>query len=451
MKHTRRRFLALSGKTVSAGAMGGLALSALKPSHVLGANERVNAGWIGCGGRGQIVARGLIEQGVEIVCVCDLHEGRLADAAALVEKLQGRKPRTSKNMHELFASKDIDAVLIATPDHWHGPASVFACQAGKDVYVEKPHAHNIWESRKMVEAARRYNRILQVGTQNRSAPYNLAAREYVKSGKLGKIPLVKVYNLKPGGPFRLGDAGKAPAGFDWDAWLGPAKWRPYHNRIFHGGWHHFWDFSGGDLADDGIHQLDLAMMLMGSPGLPGAVSCSGGRIAHKGDDSEVPDLQIVSFQFDDFVMTFEHSNYPRYMQKTTGTIRRNDQFPYWTQNATRIELYGSELMMTVGRHGGGWQVVTSGGRVVEQMYGRFPDEPHQKNFVECVKSRKRPNADIETLHPSCCMLHLANIAHRVGNTTLKYDGKAEKFIDNDAANELVKRDYRKKYEIPEKV
>jgi len=219
--------------------------------------------------------------------------------------------------------------------------------------------------------------------------------------------------------------------------------------VFHGGWHHFWDYSGGDLADDGIHQLDLAMMLMGNPGAPKSVSSSGGRLAHKGDDSEVPDLHVVAFEFDDFVMTFEHSNYPRYMRKTTGTIRRNDELPYWTQNATRIEIYGSERMMTIGRHGGGWIVAISGGKIVDKMYGRFPDAPHQKNFIECIKSRKRPNADVEVLHPSCSMLHLANIAHRVGNQTLKYDARAEKFVDNAPANRLVKRDYRKKYEIPE--
>lgn len=448
---TRRRFLSQSGRTMAAGAIGGLGAATLKPGHVLGAAERVNVGWIGCGGRGSIVARGLIERGAQVSWVCDIHPERLQKGAELIKKIQGRQPKKASDMRQLFDAKDIDAVLIAMPDHWHGPASVFACQAGKDVYVEKPHAHNIWESRKMVEAARKYNRILQVGTQNRSAPYNMAAREYIKSGKLGTVPFVKVYNLKPGGPFHLGDSPKAPAGFDWDAWLGPATVRPYHKSIFGGGWHHFWDYSGGDLADDGIHQLDLAMMLMGDPGAPKGVSCSGGRLVHKGDDSEVPDLQIVSFQFDDFVMTFEHSHYPRYMRKTTGTIRRNDEFPYWTQNATRIELYGSQLLMTVGRHGGGWQVVTSGGKVVEQMYGRFPDEPHQRNFIECVKSRKRPNADIETLHPSCSMLHLANIAYRVGNTTLKYDSKAERFIGSEDANKLVKRNYRAKYEIPETV
>jgi len=439
----RREFL---GRSVIGAA--GLAVGS---RGVLGANERIRIALIGCGGRGRMVARGMIENGAEIAYVCDLHEGRLGSAAEQFGQAQGRKPKTAKTIAQVLDSKDVDAVMIGLPDHWHGPASILACQAGKDVYVEKPHAHNIWEGRKMVEAARKYKRILQVGTQNRSAAYNKAALEYIKSGKLGKIPLVKVYNLKPGGAFHLGDAGKAPAGFDWDAWLGAAPQRPYHQRIFGGGWHKFWDFSGGDMADDGIHQLDLAMMLMGDVGMPKAISCSGGRVAHKGDDSEVPDLQVVTFDFDDFVMTFELSGYPKYMRKTTGTIRRNDEFPYWTQNATRIELYGSDLMMTVGRHGGGWQVTTSGGKVVEQMYGRVPDYDHQINFLECIKTRKRPSADVGILHDSCALVHLGNIAHRVGNKKLRFDPKAERFIDSDEANKLVKRQYRSKYAVPEQV
>jgi predicted dehydrogenase len=446
----RRHFLNKSIRGAAKMSLGAGAFS-LMSRQVLGANERVNIALIGCGGRGRIVTRGLIEHGAEVVYVCDLHEERLETTAAEIAGIQGRKPKKAREMQQVLNAKEVDAVMIGTPDHWHAPASILACQAGKDVYVEKPHSHNIWEGRKLIEAARKYKRIVQVGTQNRSAPYNFAAVDYIKSGKLGKIPLVKVYNMKPGGPFHLGDAGTPPEGFNWDAWLGPAPMRPYHQRIFHGGWHKFWDFSGGDMADDGVHQLDLAMMLMGNPGIPKAVSCSGGRLAHKGDDAEVPDLQVVSFDFEDFVMTFELTGYPRYMRKTTGTIRRNDEFPYWTQNATRIELYGSELMMTIGRHGGGWQVTTSGGKVVKQMYGRFPDAPHQQNFIESIKSRKRPNADVEILHNSCALVHLGNIAHRVGNQSLRFDPKSEQFIDNTEANKLLKRNYRRKYEIPEQV
>jgi predicted dehydrogenase len=450
MEHLNRRQFLKGSIHGAAGMSLGVALSATS-RRVLGANERVNIGLIGCGGRGRMVARGFIENGALISYVCDLHGERLESIAKELGDAQAHKPKKATDMRQVFDAKEVDAVLIATPDHWHGPASILACQAGKDVYVEKPHAHNLWESRKMVEAARKYKRVLQVGTQNRSGPYNLTALEYVTSGKLGGIHIVKVYNLKPGGAFHLGEPGTPPADFDWDAWLGPAPYRPYHQGIFYGGWHKFWDFSGGDMADDGVHQLDLALMLMGDPGIPKAVSCSGGRLAHKGDDAEVPDVQIVTFEFDSFVVTFELSGYPRYMRKTTGTIRRRDEFPYWTQNATRVELYGSELMMTIGRHGGGWIVTTSGGKIVEKMYGRPPDLNHEKNFIECVKNRKRPNADIEILHKSVGLVHLGNIAHRVGNQKLWFDPKTERFIDNAEANKLVKREYRKEYEIPEHV
>jgi predicted dehydrogenase len=452
MRHiNRRQFLNKTLRGAAGISLGAATFSLARPRHVLGANERVNIALIGCGGRGRYLARGMVELGTEITCLCDLHQGRLDRTAAFLAEVQDRKPKIVKDMRKVFDAKDVDAVIVGTPDHWHAPASILACQAEKDVYVEKPHSHNIWESYKMIEAARKYNRILQVGTQCRSAPYVHSAVEYIKSGKVGDIHLVKVYNLKRGGPFHLGDPGTPPEGFDWDAWLGAASKRPYQQNIFVLGWHKFWDFSGGDLTDDGIHQLDLAMMLMGDPGMPKAVSCSGGRLQHKGDDAEVPDVQIATFDFDGFVVTFELTGYLPYMRKTTGTIRRTDKFPYWTQNATRIELYGSKLMMTVGRHGGGWQATTSGPTIVDQMYGRAPDAEHEKNFIECVKSRKRPNADIKTVHPTLTMVHMANIAHRVGNQKLWFDSKAERFIGNEEANKLLKRKYRKKYEVSERV
>lgn len=448
---TRRSFLSKSGRGVVGLAAGSAAISALSAKRVSGANERVNVALIGCGGRGRMVLRNVIEQGAEAAYVCDLHPERLEKGIEAALQVQARRPAATKDMRDVLDSKDVDAVVIATPDHWHAPATILACQAQKDVYVEKPQSHTIWESRKMIEAARKYKRIVQVGTQCRSAPYTMAGREYVKSGKLGGIHLVKVYNIKPGGPFNLGEAGSAPTGFDWDVWLGGAPLRPYHQNIFEVGWHKFWDFSGGDMADDGIHQIDLAVMLMGDPGMPAAASCSGGRLHYKGDDAEVPDVQVVTYDFDGLVMTFELTNYPRYMRKTSGTIRRNDEFPYWTQNATRVELYGSELMMTIGRHGGGWQVTTSGGKVVDQMYGRFPDDVHARNFLECIKSRQRPNADVEVIHTACTMVHMGNIGYRVGNKKLWFDGKAERFAGNDAANKLLKRRYRNKYEVPEQV
>jgi len=446
----RRGFLKSSLGAAAAGPAGMAAISRTS-RPVLGANERVNLALIGCGGRGSYNVRGLAEAGATVTHLCDLNEDRLDKVAAFLSEVQSRKPKLVKEMQRVFDSRDVDAVAIATPDHWHGPAAIMACQAGKDVYVEKPHAHNIWESRKMIEAARKYNRIIQAGTQNRSGAYNIVARDYVRSGKLGGVHLVKVYNLKPGDPFYLGDPGEQPGDMDWDAWLGPAPERPWHQNIYRKGWHSFWEYSGGDMANDGIHQIDLALMLMGDPGMSKRVSCIGGRFAYRGDDAAVPDTQVATFEFDDFVMTFELTGYPKYMRKTTGTIRRNDVLPYWTQNATRIELYGTELMMTVGRHGGGWQVTTSGGKVTDEMYGRPCDDEHYANFIDCVKSRKRPTADIEIAHSAATLVHMGNIAHRVGNVALQFDAEQERFVGNSDANKLVKRTYRKKYEVPERV
>ena len=446
MKNIKRReFIKSSSLFLSA-----MSISSISAKNILGANERVQIALIGCGGRGRYVARGLIEQGAELIYLCDLHEERLDKAEVFLSEVQKRKPIRTKDMNTVFESKDVDAIIVATPDHWHALASVMAIKAGKDVYVEKPHSYSIWESQKMIEAAEKYNRIIQVGTQNRSAPYIYEALEYVNSGKLGKIGLVKVYNLKPGNEFRLGKPAPIPKGFNWDKWLGPAPFRPYHQNIFKHGWHQFWDYSGGDMANDGIHQLDLALMLMGDPGLPSRVMCMADRKVFR-DDREVPDVQIASFDFNDFIMTFELTNYPRYMQKTTATIRRNDILPYWTQNATRIELYGSDLMMIVGRHGGGWQVTTSGGKVVDQMYGRPPDEHHYKNFLESIKNRKKPNAYISIAHYACTMVHMANIAHRIGNQSLKFDVKKQRFIQNEEANKLITRKYREGYELPDKI
>ncbi|MCX7008520.1 MAG: Gfo/Idh/MocA family oxidoreductase, partial [Kiritimatiellaeota bacterium] len=198
---SRRSFLRQS----AGAALGFGALTALQAQTVKGANEKVNVALIGCGGRASYVLPTMIQG--------------LAKMKELVGGCQSNPPRLEKDHFKVMEAKDVDAVIIATPDNWHAPLTVLACQAGKDVYVEKPHSHCIWESGQMMAAAKKYNRIVQVGTQNRSKPYNLQAREIVRSGKLGKIGLVKVFNLKDGGPFKLGDPGQQPANFDWDRWI----------------------------------------------------------------------------------------------------------------------------------------------------------------------------------------------------------------------------------------
>jgi len=447
-KQSRRRFLQHSGQAGLGLALAHSIPSKVRAQRVLGSNERVNIALIGCGGRGMGLASGFAQRDdVKVAALCDIHPDRLSRAAASIAELQdGQVPHLVDHMDRVLDDKDIDAVIVATPDHWHTPASIRACEAGKDVYVEKPFSHNVWEGRQLVEAARKHGRIVQVGTQNRSAPYNHAAKEYIQSGKLGDIRLVKVFNLKGGGAFHLGDPGAPPLGFDWSAWLGPAAARPYHGRIFGGGWHQFWNFSGGDLADCGIHQLDLAMFAMDDPEAPTMVSAVGGRMQHH-DDSEVPDVEIIHYQFKDFVMTFELSHYANAMNKISGRIRAGDEFPHWPQCATRIEFYGSKEIMMLGRHGGGWQAFTSDGSVAAQEFGRHPDPEHKANFVDCIRTRKHPNADVALAQRSTTVMHLGNIAHRVGNRQLQFDPVTESVTNNDAANKMLRRQNENQYSV----
>jgi predicted dehydrogenase len=451
MQPVSRRSFVAGAATASTGA----ALS--RPSRAVGANERVVLALVGAGGRGMGVASDFARRkDVTLGYVCDLHEGRLGAGCQKIGGLQGRTPTGEKELRRLLERKDLDAVIVATPDHWHSLATIWACQAGKDVYVEKPPSHNIVEGRKAVEAARRYDRVVQVGTQNRSAPYNLAAREYIASGKLGAIHLVKVFNLKWGNDFHLPPDGPAPAGFDWRAWLGPAPDRPHNSGIFASGWHKLWAYSGGDFADDGIHQLDLALMLLGDPEMPRTLRASGGRFAFR-DDQEVPDTQAVIYDFPGMLLTFELTGYPTYMDKIAGDIRNSDLYPYWPQCATRIEIYGTDGLMYVGRHGGGWQVfgkpktASRPGELVAQHPGRPGDAPHEQDFLDAIKTRKRPNADIAIGHRSASLVHLGNIAHRVGNARLDYDPARETFAGNEAADKLLGRENASPYRVPDRV
>ena len=245
----------------------------------------------------------------------------------------------------MLDDKRVDALVIATPDHWHALGTIWACQAGKDVYVEKPTSHSIWESRKMVEAARKHGRVVQVGAQCRSAPYAAAAIEYLKSGKLGEIHLVKVFNSKPRSRIGSPPDQPVPAGVDYDMWLGPAPMRPFNENHFHA-WNWFWIYSGGDLVNDGVHQLDLARWCIGRSH-PRSVYSTGGLHFFK-DDQDTPDTQIVTWDYDGLTMTFEQTLWSPYQQKTPMNLRDRDVLPNWPFNGTRVEIYGSKQWMMLG-------------------------------------------------------------------------------------------------------
>jgi predicted dehydrogenase len=448
----RRRFIqnTLMGTT-------GLTLSGsgLIPASVKGANDKVVLALIGAGGRGTstIISTCKVNDNVEIKTICDVKTSRLEIASFQIEQELGYKPGVTKDMKEIFDDKDIDAVWISTPEHWHALATVWACQAGKDVYVEKNPTISIWEGRKMIEAAQKYNRVVQIGFQNRSAPYGFSARDYIKSGKLGKIVHVKCFNLLGGGKWMPRPDQEAPDWIDWDAWLGPAPYRPYNPAITtpegRGGWLDFWAFGGGALSDDASHVMDLARLVLGDPPQPGSVYACGGNWPW-GSEKETPEFLSITYDYGDFTMTCDSGNATNYMKKTPGDIRMDpERFPDWRTNSTRTEIYGTEGLMYLGRHGGGWQVAGKDSEIIAREGGVMPDVEHQKDFIESVRTRKKPNGDVEQGQLSACLVHLGNIACRVGNKQLYFDAKNERFTNDDKANGFLKTTYRDRYEIPE--
>ena len=451
----RRDFIKTSVVGTTGISLGPSLLS--KISFQKGANDKIVLAIIGSGSRGTgtIISTCKVNANVEIKTVCDVNDLKATKAIGAIEKAIGFKPQRSKNMKEVFDDKDIDAVWISTPEHWHSLATVWACQAGKDVYVEKNPSISIWEGRKMVEAAKKYKRIVQIGFENRSAPYGFSAREYIKSGKLGQIVTVKCYNMLGGGKWIPKPDTAIPNGLDWDAWLGPAPYVPYnpniHDMESRGGWGDYWAYSGGVLADDASHVMDLARMVLGDPGHPKSVYGWGGNYAW-GSKKETPEFQSITYDFGNFTMTCDSGNATNYMKKTPNNIRMDPKlFPDWRTNATRTEIYGTEGLMYLGRHGGGWQVKGEDSKIIAQDGGIFPDPDHQKNFIESLRTRKKPNGDVEQGQISACLVHLGNIAYRVGNKQLYFDSENERFIGNDDANKFLKTSYRDNYKMPGKV
>jgi len=460
--YTRRQVLSRSGKAAAAAAGVATAASVLPTPRLaagaVSALEKVTLAVVGCGGRGCTLMRDFVaRKDVDVSLVCDVDLGRAKSLSRELGNALGKAPDAVTDYRRVMDSKETQAVVVATPDHWHALVTVHACRASKDVYVEKPASYSIWDGRKMVEAARKYSRVVQVGLQNRSAPYVLKALEYIRSGELGKILFCRVCNLKSGGPFNIPADSKAPEGVDYDAWLGPAPARGFNAGHFHGGWYNFYAYCGGDMGNDSSHQLDIARWLVGKD-VPKTVHCAGGNLAYK-DARDVPDTQLATFEFDDLVMTLENTQWAPYMDKIAGDVRQGDLFPYWPQCSTRIEFYGTKALMFLGRHGGGWQVFVGSepksrpGKIVAQCYGRIPDEPHKENVVRCIRTRERPNADIEEGHRSAILSHLGNISYRVGARKLAFDATTETFVGEgaEAANRLVKPPYRDPYVIPDPV
>lgn len=415
----RRNFLKTS--------IGAVAMTALSRKNIIGANEKVILGIMGVGGRGTDLVRHFTKrQDIKMKYICDTDSRRFGTAAEVVVKAHGYKPEYLQDFRKMLADPEIDAVINATPQHWHGLGTIMACQAGKDVYVEKPGTSSIWEGRKMIEAARKYKRVVQVGTQTSSVPYFFDALDYIRSGKLGDIHIVHVYcmvgpdNPSPT-PARRAPQPKAqasesiPAEFDYELWCGPAKKLPYSSNFK--GALRGWDWGSGAMTGDGSHQITLARVLIGKP-YPDTVHHAGGVF---NSDGELPDTQLVTYEYGKLTLIIEAATWTPYMKKMPLPIRALDVFPEWPFYSMKIEVLGTKGFMYLGRHGAGWEVYESGGpsnerdkeapksKQVAFKHGPEGNDAHIENFISCIRSRKRPNTDIEEGHLATMLCHLSGI------------------------------------------
>lgn len=414
------------------------------------ANDRLILALIGAGGWGThlVIEIASMNANVEIKYICDVDDTRGGRAMEEVGRLQGKKPLSVRDMRRIFDDKEVDGVIIATPEHWHGLATIWACQAGKDVYVEKCISHSMVEGQKMIEAAMKYERIVQCGTLNRSADYAYSAREYIKSGELGDIVTVSAMELTDGPvPFNEKADTAAPDTIDWDMWLGPAPRVPY-NLTRNKSWQYYWDYSGGYAFGQGvIHQVDMLRIALGDPGFPKSVYCTGGRYLFN-DKRDTPDYQLAVYDYGKFVMTLQAGEFTRYLAKTSEEIRFGAGFPDWQQNATKIEIYGTKRMMYLGVMGGGWQVFDKDKKLVASDKNIFPLIAHLKNYFDCIRSREMPKGNILQGYYSASLLHMANLSYRTGCRQILMSPDSESILNDSAAIDLGTPKYRKGYELP---
>ncbi len=424
---TRRDFLRTTGAT----AVGTAALTATSYAAVQGANERMLVGVIGPGGMGTHHIRTLVTQkDVRITHVCDVDRTRLA-AAATAAAQDGREPTTLADMRRLLEVREINAVFIATPDHWHAPASILALDAGKHVYVEKPCSHNIREGRLIIEAARRARKVCQVGTQSRSTEHVMAAMQLIREGAIGEVLSVRVWNSQLRRNIGRQRPTDPPATLDYDNWVGPAPLVPYQANRLHGVWRWWYNFGAGDMGNDGVHDLDIGRWGLGVDTHPSTITALGGKYFFD-DDQEFPDTQTVIFEW-----------------PSVGKEGRKKQMIYEQRIWTPYKMdgyengdayYGTRGVIILGKESG-WKLYGERNKELKTMAGRPNLLAHHRNFFECIRTGNRPAADIEIGHLSSSLCHLGNIATRV-RRVINFDPKTEEVHNDKEAGPMVRRTYR---------
>jgi len=429
-KLTRRAFSQIGVAAV--------AWSALSHSRVWGANERIRLGFIGVGNRGgQLLDAFLVHKDMEVAVLCDVFEPYLERAQT---KLPAKVPQEI-DFRKVFDRNDIDAVVIATPDHWHAIQTIWACKAGKDVYVEKPLSITVVEGRKMVEAARKYNRVVQVGTHRRSSKLYAQLHELIQSGKIGKVTVSRAYRLSNMFPGGIGKAQPSdpPAGLHWDLWLGPRPERPFQETIapYKFRW---WDLYSSQMANWGVHYLDAIRWLTDELA-PSSVCAMGGRFAVD-DDRTIPDTMEAVFQFASGRLAI----FGQYEASSVPALAQGELELRGTLGAAYI---GGRKFEVLPERGGQFQDPSPR---LEPITVEVPTGEndmtvdHARNFLDCIKSRALPNADVEIGHRSTTCSLIANISYAVG-ARLDWDADKERFTNNEAANSFLHYEYRKPWTL----
>ena len=448
----RREFLKQAALGTAA-----LASTASSALGITGANDRVNLGLIGAGGRGRLLMKlALAIPNVEFTAVADVYPPQ----ASAARELAGPGCRTYNDFRKLLEQKDVDAVLIATPDHWHSIPAILACKAGKDVYVEKPLAYSIKEGRAMVEAAQQNHRVVQLGTQHRSAPHFRHVENIIQTGQLGRIHFVRIWNylnLSPDGLGRTPDS-NPPHGLDWNFYLGPAPTVPFNKNRFLATYRWFWDYAGGLTTDFGTHRFDTVHQIMHAD-FPLAVM-GWGRRYELNDGADVPDALQITYEYPDFILSYEASmlnghgmgahTFDRKYYGARGPDDRPHGMAFYGTNgslfADRIgfELYpepkgASPPGLGSNKDVVGWRAERAG-ETAEDATGL-----HVQDFVDCIRSRQKPRADIEIGHRSTIVPHLGNISIRTGRK-LRWDAAKEEIVDDREASALLFRQPRKPWD-----
>jgi predicted dehydrogenase len=486
-KLTRRRFVQLAAAGLgAAGIHANFVIAGTKSSgKVVGANDKIRVAIAGIHGRGSDhILEYADMHGVEIAYLADPDSSLFASRIRSIEKLAGNRPKSVQDLRKALEDKSLDAVSIASPNHWHSLLTVWACQAGKHVYVEKPCSHTIFEGRKCIEAAEKYGVVVQHGTQQRSESKRAAEIAALQAGKWGKLLVSKAYVCKPRWSIGFKPDAAPPATLDFDHWTGPAGRRPFNGNLVHYNWHWNWDFGNGEIGNQGVHQCDVAHWSLGPAAtLPARVWSLGGRLAYE-DQGQTPNMQLAVYEFGDATVVVEVRGLVEKAKKATGET----SFPSKVSN----EFYTTEGMVRDGKffpkQGGKAQQV-----VVEPVHvtpgGAFG------SFISCVRNHapKAVNAPIRNGHFSAALCHLANISYRLGKPvpfsqepegmsnpqiaesfemikrnlkgvgvdldktsyrmgrTLTIDPKTERFVDDPEADRLLTREYRPGYVMPEKV